>query len=67
MGNTIKSDLIVFYDGAFLVLIKNVRGFRSMDSVLKEYAEKYAFNREDLKGIWVNHSFLDYGKDILGK
>lgn len=61
----IKSDLIVYYDGSFLVLIKDVDGFISLSEILKRYAEKYGFDLRRLTGTWVNYSFLDYNKDIL--
>ena len=61
-----KCDLIVYYDGAFVILIKNVSPFVTMDKVLTEYAEKYGFDFVKLTGRWINQGIhqLDYNKDI---
>ena len=65
MYEVIKSDLIVYFDQHFLILIKDVTGFISLDEVLKMYADKYAFDVSRLSGTWVSHSYLDYQKEIV--
>jgi hypothetical protein len=67
MDEVIKSDLIVFYNGIFLVLIKDVCGFQSMNAILAEYAQKYGYLVKSLDGVWVNKNKLDYNKDIVEK
>ena len=49
-------ELIVLYDGTFLVIIKNIPHLATSKEILDAYAREYDFERDRLSSMWADSS-----------